>query len=47
MDIIAPGLGLNERGQAADALMELSIADGRDNNDRVAATRSEQVFTIT
>ena len=44
MDIIAPGLGINERGLAADALMELSIADGWDNNDRVAA--ASEVFKL-
>ena len=31
MDIITPGLGINERDLTADALMEPSIADGWDN----------------
>ena len=44
MDIIAPGLGANEPGLAADALMELSLADGWDNNDRVAA--ASEVFRL-
>ena len=33
-------MGIIARGLAAEALMELSIADGWDNNDRVAAARS-------
>ena len=44
MGIIAPGLGINERGLDADALMELSIADGWDNNDRVAV--ASEVFRL-
>ena len=44
MNIIAPGLGINECGLAADALMELSITDGWDNNDRVAA--ASEVFKL-
>lgn len=44
MDVVAPGLALGERDQASAALMELSLDDDWDNEDRVAA--SSEVFRL-
>ena len=44
MDVIAPGLALGERDQAAAALMELSLDDDWDDEDRVVA--ASEVFRL-